>query len=86
MKKFRFKINLAAIAFMIGIGAAVAAKGLSTDTAWFYLNSTGQPVERIQGQPDCQTGNEDCAQMFNVDAQGQPTTPIGQATKGALHN
>ena len=41
MKKFRYKINLAAITFMIGFGATVAAKSLSTDTAWFYLNSAG---------------------------------------------
>jgi hypothetical protein len=86
MKNFRFKINLAAIAFVIGIAAAFASNSLNANSAWFYLDSAGQPVEKITGAPDCDSGDAACARMFNVDENGDATTPIGQALEGALHN
>lgn len=82
MKNFRFKISLAAAAFVIGIAAAFSSKAVTANTAWFYLDGAGQPVERIQGQPQCAMSQNDCAQLFQVDASGHPTQAIGQPLKG----
>jgi hypothetical protein len=86
MKNVRFKLHLAAVAFVVGIAAAFASSSLNANSAWFYLDSAGQPVEKITGAPECDPGNADCARMFNLDENGEATTPIGQAVEGALHN
>lgn len=79
MKKV--KIGLMAIAFVVGIGGAFASK--LDATAWFYLDASGNPTgNALMGGPSCDPGDQDCARLYNVNAQNQPISPAGQPVKG----
>jgi len=78
------KIGLMALAFVVGIGGAFAAR--LDAQAWFYLDTNGQPTgNALPGNPSCPTGNRDCAQIYTIDGSGNPVTPVGNPTKGMLH-
>lgn len=83
MKK-SFKLTLTALAIFVGVGGAFAAR--LDAQAWFYLNSSGQPTgTALPGDPDCASGNLNCAQQYTIDGAGHPVAPVGQPTKGAIH-
>jgi len=80
------KLILTALAFVAGIGGAFATKIIGDSQSYFYLDADGTPVTRINGLPQCAPGDKDCAQLYNVDASGNPTTPAGTPLEGAIHN
>lgn len=82
MKKI--KLSLIAMALLLGAGGAFASE--LDATAWFYLDQNDQPVGTgFQTSPQCASGNQNCAQMYTVDGNGNAISPVGSPRKGAKH-
>lgn len=81
----RVKLSLTIVAFVLGLGTAIASN-VKGSTSYFYLDSSGDPVTKISGSPNCQSGNDPCAQLYNLDANGDATTPAGPMILGITHS
>lgn len=77
------KLILTALAFVAGIGGAFATKIIGDSQSYFYLDpDTDEPVTKVNGSPACAASPDDCAQLYNVDVSGNPTTPAGNIIHG----
>ncbi|MCJ8208095.1 hypothetical protein MUY27_00150 [Mucilaginibacter sp. RS28] len=72
---------LTALAVTAGIGGAFASKIVGDSQETFYLDASGQPTDQVD-IPNCLQSQNKCAQVWNVDANGNPTTPAGSVIMG----
>lgn len=76
------KLILTAAAFVLGIGSAFATKMIGDTQEFFYLDGSGQPTTQVDS-PDCTLDpTHNCAQLWNVDANGNRTSPAAAPIKG----
>lgn len=82
MKKV--KISLTAIAFVLGISAAVAGKIRDGD-GLFYVDVNGDPTGPQITSASCDADDsKNCARRFQLDDDGNPiaSQPVGNFIKG----